>query len=68
LIVINSRLDRESVPACVVEYVLYHEMLHVKHPMKLAACGLQSHSPAFRKEEKRFRQYAKARSVLRRLT
>ncbi len=67
LIVINSRLDRASVPAFVVEYVLFHEMLHVKHPLRIASCGLQSHSAAFRREEKRFGQYDRARRVLARL-
>jgi predicted metal-dependent hydrolase len=66
-IVINSRLDRASVPAFVVEYVLFHEMLHVKHPMRVASCGLQAHSAKFRREEKRFAQYACARRFLKRL-
>jgi predicted metal-dependent hydrolase len=50
-----------------VEYVLYHEMLHVKHPIRRAACGLQSHSPEFRREEKCFAEYRKARKILARL-
>jgi len=67
-IVINSRLDRAKVPAFVVEYVLFHEMLHVKHPMRAASCGLQSHSAEFRLEEKRFVGYGRARRFLARLT
>jgi len=67
-IAINARLDRENVPAFVVEYVLFHEMLHVKHPMRAASCGLQSHSAAFRREEKRFAGYERARRFLARLT
>lgn len=64
-IVLSSRLDRRDVPRSVVEYVLYHEMLHVKHPVRRAACGLQSHSPEFQREERRFRHYARARQFLR---
>jgi hypothetical protein len=67
-IVINIRLDRPEVPPFVVEYILYHEMLHVKHPIRAASCGLQSHSAAFRKEERRFRDYDRARRFLERLT
>lgn len=63
-IVINCRLQREYVPACVVDYILYHEMLHMKHPMRRAACGLESHSRKFREEEKRFADYARARRWL----
>ncbi|HVA18105.1 MAG TPA: M48 family peptidase, partial [Candidatus Dormibacteraeota bacterium] len=34
-IAINCALDRPDVPQYVISYVLYHEMLHQKHPMKL---------------------------------
>jgi hypothetical protein len=63
-IAINRRLDRASVPSFVVEYVLYHEMLHLKHPLRAARCGLEAHSLAFRREEKRFNWYDRARQFL----
>ena len=63
-IVISSRLDREQVPRYVVEYVLFHEMLHVLHPIRRASCGLQAHSAEFRRQEKRFSQYERARRFL----
>jgi predicted metal-dependent hydrolase len=65
-IVLNCRLDREAVPEYVVAYVLYHEMLHLKHPMKFARCRRQSHSRRFRKEEKIFRYYDRAMKFLER--
>ncbi len=63
-IVMNNRLDRADVPSYAVELILYHEMLHVKHPLRAAACGLQAHSPEFRSEEKRFKHYNRARKFL----
>lgn len=66
-IVMNKRLDRGDVPSYAVEFILYHEMLHVKHPLRAAACGLQAHSPEFRAEEKRFAHYASARKFLERI-
>jgi len=66
-IVMNIRLDRQTVPAYVVEYVLYHEMLHVKHPLKAASCGLQAHSAAFRAEERLYANYKKALMFLNRM-
>jgi hypothetical protein len=63
-IVLSSRLDRPRVPRYVVEYVLYHEMLHVKHPVRRALCGLQSHSADFRAEERRFPHFPAARRWL----
>jgi hypothetical protein len=63
-IVINRELDRRGVPEYVVAYVLYHEMLHLKHPMRFARCRRESHSPKFRKEERRFADYARAMKFL----
>ena len=65
-IVMNRVLDRPGVPDYVVTYVLYHEMLHVKHPMKFARCRRESHTSEFRREEKRFNGYARAMRFLRR--
>ncbi|MGC1933916.1 MAG: hypothetical protein WA681_02780 [Candidatus Acidiferrales bacterium] len=65
-IAINCALDRPSVPEYVIAYVLYHEMLHQKHPIKLERCRLESHSRQFREEEKRFRDYERAMKFLKR--
>ncbi len=66
-ILLNRRMDVPGVPQFVVEYVLYHEMLHVKHPTRRSGCSLLSHSPEFRAEEKRFSQFDPARKFLDRL-
>jgi len=63
-ILLNRRMDRPGIPQFVVEYVLYHEMLHVKHPTRRSGCTLVSHSPEFRAEEKRFEHFSLARKVL----
>ena len=63
-ILLNRRMDRPGVPQFAVEYVLYHEMLHVKHPTRRSGCTLLSHSPEFRAEEKRFADFTRARKVL----
>src|SRR6266436_1416046 len=66
-ILLNRRMDRPGVPACAVEYVLYHEMLHVKHPTRRSGCSMVSHSREFREEEKRFAEFERARRILDRL-
>jgi Protein of unknown function DUF45 len=66
-ILLNRRMDRPGVPQCAVEYVLFHEMLHVKHPTRRSGCTLVSHSSEFREEEKRFPEFARARRILDRL-
>jgi hypothetical protein len=66
-ILLNRRMDRPGVPQFTVEYVLFHEMLHVKHPTRRSGCSLVSHSREFREEEKRFAEFERARRVLDRL-
>lgn len=63
-IVINRRLDRETVPPPVVAYVVFHEMLHLRQASGPSRCALGSHSPEFHREEKRFREYEQARRFL----
>ena len=66
-ILLNRRMDRPGVPTCAVEYVLFHEMLHVKHPTRRSGCSMVSHSREFREEEKRFAEFEGARRILDRL-
>jgi len=66
-ILLNRRMDRPGIPAYAVEYVLFHEMLHVKHPTRRSGCSMVSHSREFREEEKRFQEFERARRILDRL-
>lgn len=59
-IIISRSLDLASVPEYVVEYVMYHEMLHVKHQSRLVNGRRIFHSPAFRAQEKQFARYDEA--------
>ncbi len=63
-IVMNRVLDQRDVPEYVVAYVLYHEMLHQKHPVKFARCRRESHSAEFRREERLFAEYGRAMKFL----
>jgi predicted metal-dependent hydrolase len=59
-IIISRSLDQESVPSHVVEYVMYHEMLHIKHKPRIANGRRMLHTSAFRSDEKQFAQYDEA--------
>jgi len=63
-IVISKIFDRPQMPPWVVEYILYHEMLHLKHPVRHSAARRCFHSPEFRAEERRFPHYAEAKRLL----
>lgn len=63
-IVINRRLDRPGVPEYVIAYVLYHEMLHQRHPTRYVQCRRKFHPGAFRNRERQFTHYARAKRFL----
>jgi len=63
-IAISRRLDRAEIPAHVVEYVLYHEMLHIKHPVEHKGSIRKIHTRAFQQEEKLFVKYLEAKAYL----
>jgi hypothetical protein len=63
-IILSSWLDRPEVPLYVVEYVMYHEMLHIKHPVEHRGRRRLVHPPAFREDEKRFERLAEAKAWL----
>lgn len=66
-IVVSSVFDHPRVPRYVVEYIVYHEMLHLKHPVKLRGSRRCVHSPEFQAEEKLFEKLEAAREFLKRL-
>jgi len=59
-IVISKSLDDGKVPRFIVRYVLYHEMLHIAHPTKIVNGKRFNHTPEFKKDEKRFKEYKAA--------
>jgi hypothetical protein len=66
-IVISKIFDRPQMPRYVVEYILFHEMLHLKHPVIHHRNRRCFHSALFRSEEKRFPHFAEAKRLLDRL-
>ena len=66
-IVISRVFDHPQVPRYAVEYIVYHEMLHLKHPVKLRGSRRCVHGPAFQAEERLFPQLGEAKTFLKRL-
>ena len=56
-IIISRKLDSPSVPRYLVEYVVYHEMLHIRFPVERRGQRRVVHSREFREAEKKFPQY-----------
>lgn len=57
---ISKSLDDLRVPPYVVSYVVYHEMLHIKHPTKIINGRRYSHTAEFRRDEREFSDFAEA--------
>jgi SprT-like family len=66
-IVLSKLLDRPTVPRLAVEYVLYHEMLHLRHPVEHSGSRRCIHTREFKAAEKQFERLAEAKALLRKL-
>jgi hypothetical protein len=66
-IVVSRVFDRPGTPRYAIEYLLYHEMLHLKHPVRVRAGRRCVHGPEFQAEERLFPELELARAFLKRL-
>jgi len=66
-IVVSRVFDRPSSPRYALEYLLYHEMLHLKHPVRMRGLRRCVHSRDFKAEEKLFPQLKEAQAFIKRL-
>lgn len=67
-VVISSALDQAHVPEYVVDYVMYHELLHKVLGGRFDGDRHRVHTPDFREAERRFPRYAEAEAWLARMT
>lgn len=63
-IFLSRWLDSPRVPEYVVRYVLFHEMLHVRHGARVEGIREIVHPPEFRRQERAFRHYREAQAWL----
>jgi hypothetical protein len=66
-IIISRIFDHPAMPRFVLEYIVYHEMLHLKHPVKLRGSRRCVHSAEFQAEERLFPRHREAEAFLKRL-
>lgn len=59
-IIISKTLDDKNVPKYVVEFVVYHEMLHIKHPVYQKNGRRFIHTPEFKRDEEKFKFFDEA--------
>jgi hypothetical protein len=66
-IVLSRILDRPGTPPLAVEYVLFHEMLHLRYPAEQRGARRCVHTREFKQAEKQFEHLRDAQALLRRL-
>jgi hypothetical protein len=63
-VMISVTLDDPGVPAFVVDFVMYHELLHKKHGSMTINGRRLAHSPSFRAQERQFAEYHEAKLLI----
>lgn len=63
-IVLSKLLDSEKVPRLAVEYVMFHEMLHLRYPVDHRGARRCVHTPEFKEAERKFPRYSEAKNLL----
>ncbi len=66
-VMLGVTLDDPRVPAYVLDFVMYHELLHKQLGVRAVNGRQRAHTPEFRRAEQRFKDYRKAEAFLRRL-
>src|SRR6202051_4146969 len=66
-IVLSRILDRIDTPRLAVEYVLFHEMLHLRFPAEHKGARRRVHTRDFKEAERQFEGFAEAKRLLRTL-
>jgi hypothetical protein len=67
MIILSAALDSPAIPQLVVEFILYHEMLHIKIPAYEQGARRRVHTKVFRAAERQFAEFKEAKSEVRRL-
>ena len=66
-IIISRILDRPAAPPLALDYVMFHEMLHLQHPVDHNGARRRVHTREFREAEKKFPRLKEAKELLKRL-
>ena len=63
-IILSKLLDSRKTPELAVEYVLFHEMLHLRYPVEHQGARRRVHTREFKDAEKKFARWREAKQLL----
>jgi hypothetical protein len=67
-IIISKTLDDRNIPRFLLDYIMYHEVLHMKHKTQYRNGRRRVHTKEFSEEEKRFSRRDRAEHLLKMLS
>lgn len=67
ILMVSISLDHPKVPDYVIDYIVYHEVLHKQMGVDLVNGRRQAHTPDFRQAEQAFARYEEAKVFLSRM-
>ena len=67
MIMISRIFDDARAPRLALDYVMYHEMLHLHHPVDHSGARRCVHTPEFKAHEKLFPQIKEAKALLKKM-
>jgi len=66
-IIVSRIFDRPEAPPLTLEYVMFHEMLHLRYPVDYSGARRRVHTKEFREAEKEFPGIKEAKQALKKL-
>lgn len=66
-IIISRIFDQETTPELALDYVMFHEMLHLRFPVDHQGARRRVHTREFREAEKKFPHLKEAKEILKRI-
>jgi len=66
-IIISRIFDRAQTPVLALEYVMFHEMLHLRYPVEHGGARRCVHTKEFKEAERKFPDWKAAKEILKRL-
>ena len=67
MIMMSRIFDDVKAPRVALDYVMFHEMLHLRYPVDHSGSRRCVHTPDFKAHEKQFPGYSEARALLKKM-
>jgi predicted metal-dependent hydrolase len=61
---ISRILDSPQIPEELLDFIMYHELLHKKHGITVKGNRRRIHTPQFKEDEKKFHNYQKIKKLM----